>query len=37
MESDVPHRPGKLYKAKIPLRKKPAEKKTRKSVARSLA
>jgi ADP-ribose pyrophosphatase YjhB (NUDIX family) len=37
MESDVPHRPGKLYKAKIPLRKKPAEKKTRKSAARSLA
>jgi len=37
MESDVPHRPGKLYKSKISLRKKPAEKKTRKSVARSLA
>lgn len=37
MESDVPHRPGKLYKSKSPLRKKPAVKKTRKSVARSLA
>jgi 8-oxo-dGTP diphosphatase len=37
MESDVPHRPGKLYKSKSPLRKKPAVKKTRKSAARSLA
>jgi 8-oxo-dGTP diphosphatase len=36
MENDVPHRPGKLYKAKTALRKKPPERKTKKSVARNL-
>jgi 8-oxo-dGTP diphosphatase len=28
METNVPHRPGKLYKAKPPLRRKQAKKKT---------
>jgi 8-oxo-dGTP diphosphatase len=31
MEIDVPHRPGKLYKAKTELRKKPSAKKTKKT------
>jgi 8-oxo-dGTP diphosphatase len=29
MENDVPHRPGKLYKAKVQLRKKQAKKKSK--------
>jgi 8-oxo-dGTP diphosphatase len=36
MENDVPHRPGKLYKAKTQLRKKQAKKKTAEKIARSL-
>jgi 8-oxo-dGTP diphosphatase len=36
MENDVPHRPGKLYKAKTPLRKKQTKKKTNLADVRSL-
>jgi 8-oxo-dGTP diphosphatase len=36
MENDVPHRPGKLYKAKIPLRAKQAKKKTNRASVGSL-
>jgi len=36
MENDVPHIPGKLYKAKIQLRKKQAKKNPNRSEARSL-
>lgn len=36
MENDVPHRPGKLYKANIQFRKGPNKKKTNRSEARSL-
>jgi 8-oxo-dGTP diphosphatase len=36
MENDVPHRPGKLYKAKIPLRTKQAKKKTNRASVGSL-
>lgn len=37
MENDVPHRPGKLYKAKIQLKKKQAKKKAHEKSIRSLA
>ncbi|HET9826784.1 MAG TPA: NUDIX domain-containing protein [Chitinophagaceae bacterium] len=36
MENDVPHRPGKLYKAKIQVRKNPGKKKANRSEVRSL-
>jgi 8-oxo-dGTP diphosphatase len=36
MENDVPHRPGKLYKAKAQLRKKQARKNTNRAEVRSL-
>jgi len=36
MENDVPHRPGKLYKAKIQLRKKQAKKKSNETGFRRL-
>lgn len=35
MEDNVPHRPGKLYKAKTELRKKPSEKKAKKQGAQN--
>lgn len=37
MENDVPHRPGKLYKAKTPLRKKQTAKKRRDAEIKDLA
>jgi 8-oxo-dGTP diphosphatase len=37
MENDVPHRPGKLYKAKIQLKKKQAKKKAHEKGSRSYA
>jgi hypothetical protein len=36
MENDVPHRPGKLYKAKTELWKKPSGKKGTKSSVKNL-
>ena len=36
MENDVPHRPGKLYKAKTQFRKNPGKRKTNRAEARSL-
>jgi len=37
MENDVPHRPGKLYKAKVQLKKKQARKKPYEKRARTYA
>jgi hypothetical protein len=37
MENDVPHRPGKLYKAKTQLRKKQSKKKAKDTTLRDLA
>ena len=36
MENDVPHRPGKLYKAKAQLHKRPTETKTKRTAAQSV-
>lgn len=36
MENDVPHRPGKLYKAKVQVGKNPGKRKTNRSEVRSL-